>query len=545
MNERLNFRKTALVFMSLAFLFGAIGERVIDEIYNNGLYFSLPYFIFIILGIGILRIETVSKKILVQPQLEVFHKTLLSFDSIIALFILAFFSFLEIFLVINIIRFSSDYLIKILNPEFKLTLSFSHFLVSLSALSWMLLLYAKLFIDRSRLVWLKGLNILVLIFLLGLTSLLFYKPEYFLEYLNTILIDINIDNQFFLRPTTIWDLKIWQNSAGKSFILIGLGYYLFKCWLSQKNTTNSSIKFGLISLMLLFCVLGSSLVYFYPILLLYATELVYLPGSKLLIVVGAISVSLILILIGLNALTSALFEQNKKIDFSLTFEESKYFTKRNVLITLIFLVGLTSGILFIFVGFKDYFYWIGMIFLLLLVLNFTFQFIASFSFNKISKKFDDRNKENKLSGIDKFLVRLIIPLFLLPLLLVSLPDYFSNFLGNKQLSKKIESLQDLGRITSNHHSLEPYIVRDYNKIILEVDSNKVALDKIDSLKSTQKDSIQLYLENRNYKMNESYRIKKLEYHHDVVFVKNISKWSLIIVSLVIFFLYRYKSSKKI
>jgi hypothetical protein len=409
----------------------------------------------------------------------------------------------------------------------------------------MLLLYAKLFIDRSRLVWLKGLNILVLIFLLGLTSLLFYKPEYFLEYLNTILIDINIDNQFFLRPTTIWDLKIWQNSAGKSFILIGLGYYLFKCWLSQKNTTNSSIKFGLISLMLLFCVLGSSLVYFYPILLLYATELVYLPGSKLLIVVGAISVSLILILIGLNALTSALFEQNKKIDFSLTFEESKYFTKRNVLITLIFLVGLTSGILFIFVGFKDYFYWIGMIFLLLLVLNFTFQFIASFSFNKISKKFDDRNKENKLSGIDKFLVRLIIPLFLLPLLLVSLPDYFSNFLGNKQLSKKIESLQDLGRITSNHHSLEPYIVRDYNKIILEVDSNKVALDKIDSLKSTQKDSIQLYLENRNYKMNESYRIKKLEYHHDVVFVKNISKWSLIIVSLVIFFLYRYKSSKKI
>jgi hypothetical protein len=106
--------------------------------------------------------------------------------------------------------------------------------------------------------------------------------------------------------------------------------------------------------------------------------------------------------------------------------------------------------------------------------------------------------------------------------------------------KKIEYLQDLGKITSNHHSLEPYILRDYNKVVMEIDSNKVVLDKIDSLKPIQKDSIQLYLENRNYKMNEDFRISKLQFYHNIVFVKNFSKWALIISILSIFLFYRFK-----
>jgi hypothetical protein len=541
MNKRLNFRKSAVISMSLALLFGGLTIHIIQEIGANGLFFSLPYLIFIFLGISILRIETQTKKSSEDQKSSQFLRSFSSFDSISSIFILAFFSFCEVYLALGILRFSMLYLFKVLKPENPFTYESSHLLVYLSVIYWLFILYVKLFSASSKFNWLKGIRFLVGLSTLGLISLIIYQPQFFIEFIQNIFSDINNENRYILRPTTIWDIKVWQISAGKVFILVMIGYFMYKQWKNQIDRNHlGSLKLGLISLAVLFILIGSSIVYFSPQILSRSSELGYLQNKTLMMMIGIASVILIIFLILLNALTTILYEQNKVLNYSLTFVETKYLTQQNVLFILISLVGLASGILFVFVEFKDYFFWIGMVFLLLLTMSFVLHFIDNFSFNKASKGFSDRFANNQLSSTNKILLRFILPVFLIPILLISIPDYFSDFLGNKQLNKKIESLQDLGKITSNHHSLEPYIVRDYYNIILDIDSNKVVLDKLDSLKPTQKDSIQLYLENRNYKMNESFRIEKLQYHHDVVFVKNFSKWALLIFILLIFLFYRFK-----
>jgi len=540
MNERLNFSKSAVIFMSLALILGALASNVIQEIQTNGLLFSIPYLTYLFLGIAIIRIEFLSTNSSEITKPSNFIQTFLSFDSLSSLIFLAFFTFCEVFFFVGIIKFSFDYLFKILNPDHQFTPLNAHFLGYFGVLIWIILVYLKLVFERSRSTWLNGLRYLVFVFAFVLISMVFYKPDHFLEFINTLMSGFAIENQFSLRPQTIWELKIWHNSAGKSFMLILLIYYLVKVWKSQISTRDSSMKLGLVTLTVVFSVIGCGIVYFTPRLVSRASDLTLLQSSKLMTVLGIILTIFITTILLVCTLSSIFLEQIRRTKYPLSFKESKYLTKKNVVFILIILIGLASGVLFIVVGFKDYFYWFGMNFLLLLILNFTVHFISSFSFNKISKRFDDRNTENKLPTSDKFILRFILPVMLIPLLLISLPDYFTNFIGNKELTKKIEYLQDLGRITSNHHSLEPYIIRDYNKIILDIDSNKVELDKIDSLRPLQKDSIQFYLENRSYKMNESFRIEKLQFHHDVVFVKNFSKWSLLIFILSILLIYRFK-----
>ncbi|MFM7667394.1 MAG: hypothetical protein ACKO7D_04315 [Bacteroidota bacterium] len=540
MNERLNFSKSAVIFMSLALILGALASNVIQEIQTNGLLFSIPYLTYLFLGISIIRIEFLSANSSEITKPSIFIQTFLSFDSLSSLIFLAFFTFCEVFFFVGIIKFSFDYLFKILNPDHQFTPLNAQFLGYFGVLIWIILVYLKLVFERSRLTWLNGLRYLVFVFAFVLISMVFYNPDHFLAFINTLMSDITVENQFSLRPQTIWELKIWQNSAGKSFMLILLVYYLVKVWKSQIRTLDSSMKLGLVTLTVVFSVIGCGIVYFTPRLVSRASDLTLLQSSKLMVVLGIISTIFFTTILLICSLSSIFLEQIKRTKYTLSFKESKYLTKKNVVFILIILIGLASGVLFIVVGFKDYFYWFGMNFLLLLILNFTIHFISSFSFNKLSKRFDDRNTENKLPTSDKFILRFILPLMLIPLLLISLPDYFTNFIGNKELTKKIEYLQDLGRITSNHHSLEPYIIRDYNKIILDIDSNKVELDKIDSLRPLQRDSIQFYLENRNYKMNESFRIEKLQFHHDAVFVKNFSKWSLLIFILSILLIYRFK-----
>jgi hypothetical protein len=543
MNKRLNFRKSAVISMSLALLFGGLTIHIIQEIGANGLFFSLPYLIFIFLGISILRIETQTKtkKSSEDQKSSQFLRSFSSFDSISSIFILAFFSFCEVFLALGILRFSMLYLFKVLKPENPFIYESSHLLVYLSVVYWLFILYVKLFSTSSKFNWLKGTRYLVGLSALVLLSLIIYQPQFFIEFIQNIFNDINNESRYILRPTSIWDIKVWQISAGKVFILVMIGYFMYNQCRNQIDSKHTgSLKLGLISLTALFILLGSCIVYFSPQILSLSSGLGYLQNKTMIILVGIVTVILIIFLLLLNSLTTIFYEQFKGINYSLTFVETKYLTQQNVLFILISLVGLASGILFIFVEFKDYFYWIGMVFLLLITISFVIHFIDNFSFNKESKRFNDRFANNQLSSTNKILLRFILPIFLLPILLISIPDYFSNFLGNKQLNKKIESLQDLGKITSNHHSLEPYIVRDYYKIILDIDSNKVVLDKLDSLKPAQKDSIRLYLENRNFKMNESFRIEKLQYHHDVVFVKNFSKWALLIFILLIFLFYRFK-----
>ena len=489
MNKRLNFRKSAVISMSLALLFGGLTIHIIHEICTNGLFFSLPYLIFIFLGISILRIESQTQKSPEDQKSSQFLRSFSSFDSISSIFIL----------------------------------------------------YLKLFSASSKFNWLKGIRFLVSVATLGLISLIIYQPEFFIEFIQNIFSDINNENRYILRPTTIWDIKVWQISAGKVFILVMIGYFMYNQWRNQIDRKHTgSLKLGLISLTVLFILLGSCIVYFSPQILSLSSGLGYLQNKTTIILVGIVSVILIIFLVLLNSLTTIFYEQFKGVNYSLTFVETKYLTQQNVLFILISLVGLASGILFIFVEFKDYFYWIGMVFLLLITISFVIHFIDNFSFNKASKRFNDRFANNQLSSTNKILLRFIIPIFLLPILLISVPDIFSNFLGNKQLNRKIEDLQDLGKITSNHHSLEPYIIRDYTKVISDIDSNKVILDKIDSLKPVQKDSIQLYLQNRNYKMNEDFRINKLQFYHHIVFVKNFSKWSLLLFVFLILILYRCK-----
>ncbi len=542
MNERLNSIKSVVIFMSLALLLSGLSLSIFNEILSNGLFFSLPYLVFIVLGIAILKIETQTKKSL-EPQ-KSFLRLFVSFDSIISLFILAFFSFCEVFLSLEIITFSFDYFLKILNSERQLISMNSHFLIYLGVIYWVFILYVKILVDSSRFRWLKVIRLFVVFFIIALISLIFYEPVIFLEYINRILTEIINESHFYLRPISIWNLRIWQNSAGKVFILIALGYFFYKQWKNQIKRDNTSHKVAIISLSALFSLLGGAIVYFSPQLQAHVSELGYLRSNKLMTALGIAAICLIVFLIFLNILTTSLFEQNRKIDYSLAFSETKYLTQQNILLLLVSLVGLASGFLFIFVEFKDYFYWLGMIFLILLIMSFSIHFMDNYSFNKESKRFNNRFSENQLSSTDKALLQFIIPALLIPLLLISIPDFFSNFLGNKQLNNKIEYLQDLGRITSNHHSLEPYILRDYNKIILDIDSNKVVLDNLDSLKPAQKDSIQLYLENRNYKMNETLRIQNLQYHHDIVFVKNFGKWSLLIFIVSILAFYRFKLRRK-
>jgi hypothetical protein len=351
-----------------------------------------------------------------------------------------------------------------------------------------------------------------------------------------------MEDRYYLKPVSIWNLKGWLHSAGKIFIVFICIHFGYKIWVKHTSSINSTIKLGLTSISLIFTAIGGVLVYLLPQLATRFQELEYLATDQIWIVLGAMSLGLLILLFLLQSLTNIVFDiqRGSPIYDLLSFEESRILSKRNVLFVLITLLGLTSGILFIYVDFSAYFHWIGMLFLLLITLLFIFHFLNNFSFNKANKSFNNRDGSHELSSTDQLLLKFVIPILLVPILLISVPDIFSNFLGNKQLNRKIEDLQDLGKITSNHHSLEPYIIRDYTKVISDIDSNKVILDKIDSLKPVQKDSIQLYLQNRNYKMNEDFRINKLQFYHHIVFVKNFSKWSLLLFVFLILILYRFK-----
>lgn len=540
MDQRLKFSKSFAIFTLLAFLLGGFTMSIFNEIRLNGILFIIPYIVFFILGIAILKIESNKQMLMENEKGFPFIREFISFDSIISLFILAFFSFFEVFLVIELINFSLDYISKILNPEFQLNLNNSQVLVYFGVLYWMFTLYVKLFKDHALLRWLKGFYYFVVLITLGLISFIFYKPTFFIEFISSLFTGIVNESIYFLHPTTIWNLKIWQNAAGKVFILLILGQFIHQWWKNHISKNNLPTKFGLSSLCITFFLLGITILYFIPQFISFASSIDAMQKDKQLLLIGVFAILILLFLLLIPYVTTVIFEQNIVSVYPLTFQESKYLTKYNVLFMLTSLIGLASGVLFIFVDFKEYFYWIGMLFILLLAISYVIHFKTNFSFNKVNGRFNKRLVDNQLSTVDKVLLQIIIPIFLIPVLLISIPDYFTNFIGNKQLTNKIESLQDLGRITSNHHSLEPFILRDYNKIIIDIDSNKVKLDKIDSLNSIQKDSIKYYLENRNYKLNEVFRINQLQFHHDVVFVKNFSKWALLLFILSFFLFYRYK-----
>jgi hypothetical protein len=547
MNERLNFRKSAVILMSLALLLGGFIYNIVLEIVDNGILFILPYLLFSLLGLSIVRIENSSliaheKNSLAAYMPQPFIKSFLSFNSISSLFLLAFFSFFEVFLSIEIVKFTILHLIKIINPDSLFTFNNPNLFVIVGCLCWILLVYSKLNADHVKSKWLNSFRILIFLIVLVFISLIFFQSNFLLDFIKTYLNDLKMEDRYYLKPVSIWNLKVWLHSAGKIFIVFIFIHFGYKIWVKHTSSFNSTIKLGLTSISLIFTAIGAVLVYLLPQIATRFQELEYLATDQIWIVLGAISLVVIILLFLLQSLTNIVFDiqRGSPIYDLLSFEESRILSKRNVLFVLITLLGLTSGILFIYVDFSAYFHWIGMLFLLLITLLFIIHFLNNFSFNKANKSFNNRDDSHELSSTEQLLLKFVIPILLVPILLISVPDIFSNFLGNKQLNRKIEDLQDLGKITSNHHSLEPYIIRDYTKVVSDIDSNKVILDKIDSLKPVQKDSIQLYLQNRNYKMNEDFRINKLQFYHHIVFVKNFSKWSLLLFVFLILILYRFK-----
>lgn len=547
MNERLNFSKSALIFMSSALFIGGFISSISIEIINNGFLFVIPYLVFLIIGFCVLRIEHffldgLTKKSIVSKKSLQFVKTFLSFNSISSIVLLAFFSFIEIYLSFQIANYLFQNLNKLLNPDYLPSVKFSNLVVLLAVLGWLALVYLKLFTNPTRLRWVKAFHFLIVIMTLGLIPLLFFQIDIVVESVKTYIETLKIEDNYLLRPNSIWELNLWHNAAGKSFILLVLGYFYYKSWKINNGMYSSSNKVGFVTISIFFAALGFVFVYYLPKFLSKIYEFDFLQTEKLPIFLGVASLGILLLLVILNSLNNTLFSITKKLgsfDY-LDFQESRYLTKQNIKFVLISSLGLASGILFVFVDFVNYFHWLGMVFIMLLTFVFVIQFFDYFSYNKINKSFDKKEANYQLSSTNRLILKIVIPTFLIPILFISLPDFYSNFLGNKRLVKKIEYLQDLGKITSNHHSLEPYILRDYNKVVMEIDYNKVVLDKIDSLKPIQKDSIQLYLENRNYKMNEDFRISKLQFYHNIVFVKNFSKWFTLIFILIFIVVYGFK-----
>lgn len=547
MNERLNFSKSVLIFMSLALFLGGVISSISIEIITNGFLFVIPYLVFLIIGLCLLRIELIfldglnKKSINAKKSLQ-FVKTFLSFNSISSIVLLAFFSFIEIFLSFQIANYLFQNLNKLLNPDYLPSVKFSNLVIILSVLGWFALVYMKLFTNPTRLKLVKAFYLLVIIMTLSLIPLLFFQIDTVVESIKTYIEPLKIEDNYLLRPNSIWELNLWHNAAGKSFVLLVLGYFYYKSWKINNGMYSSSNKVGFVTISIFFAALGFVFVYYIPKFLSKIYEFDFLQTEKLPIFLGVASLGILLLLVILNSFNNTLFSITKKLgsfDY-LDFQESRYLTKQNIKFVLISSLGLASGILFVFVDFVNYFHWLGMLFIMLLTSVFIIQFFDYYSFNKSNKSFDKKEANYELSSTNQLILKIVIPIFLIPILFISLPDFYSNFLGNKRLVKKIEYLQDLGKITSNHHSLEPYILRDYNKVVMEIDSNKVVLDKIDSLKPIQKDSIQLYLENRNYKMNEDFRISKLQFFHNIVFVKNFSKWFTLIFILILIVVYRFK-----
>ena len=198
---------------------------------------------------------------------------------------------------------------------------------------------------------------------------------------------------------------------------------------------------------------------------------------------------------------------------------------------LVLILGLPTVLFYNYGVFDEFDYWAGTVSLVVFAFAEIILFAWIFGMDKGWAEIN-MGAEIKVPNAYKFIIKYVTPLILGAILINSLPDIWEN-LSNTKSEEKIAYYQDKSLITRLHHEQEGVMMNKYGSVIQKLDSNKVHLYEIDTLKIEQKDSIKTFLENRKLKKDETYRLEKLDHEHKSVMYKNISRVMLLLLWLVI------------
>ncbi len=198
---------------------------------------------------------------------------------------------------------------------------------------------------------------------------------------------------------------------------------------------------------------------------------------------------------------------------------------------LVLILGLPTVLFFNYGVFDEFDYWAGTVSLVVFAFAEIILFAWIFGMDKGWAEIN-MGAEIKVPKAYKFIIKYVTPLILGAILINSLPDIWEN-LSNKKSKEKIAYYQDRSLITRMHHEQEGIMMDKYGSVIQRLDSNKVHLYEITTLKTEQKDSIKSFIENRKLKKDETYRLEKLDHEHKSVLYKNISRVMLLLLWLTI------------
>jgi SNF family Na+-dependent transporter len=198
---------------------------------------------------------------------------------------------------------------------------------------------------------------------------------------------------------------------------------------------------------------------------------------------------------------------------------------------LVLILGLPTVLFYNYGVFDEFDYWAGTVSLVVFAFAEIILFAWVFGMDKGWAEIN-MGAEIKVPKAYKFIIKYVTPLILGAILINSLPDIWEN-LSNKKSKEKIAYYQDKSRITRLHHEQEGIMMNKYGSVIQRLDSNKVHLYEITTLKMEQKDSIKSFIENRKLKKDETYRLEKLDHEHKSVLYKNISRVMLLLLWLTI------------
>ena len=198
---------------------------------------------------------------------------------------------------------------------------------------------------------------------------------------------------------------------------------------------------------------------------------------------------------------------------------------------LVLILGLPTVLFYNYGVFDEFDYWAGTVSLVVFAFAEIILFAWVFGMDKGWAEIN-MGAEIKVPKAYKFIIKYVTPLILGAILINSLPDIWEN-LSNKKSKEKIAYYQDKSRITRLHHEQEGIMMNKYGSVIQRLDSSKVHLYEITTLKMEQKDSIKSFIENRKLKKDETYRLEKLDHEHKSVLYKNISRVMLLLLWLTI------------
>ena len=168
---------------------------------------------------------------------------------------------------------------------------------------------------------------------------------------------------------------------------------------------------------------------------------------------------------------------------------------------LVLILGLPTVLFFNYGVFDEFDYWAGTVSLVVFAFAEIILFAWIFGMDKGWAEIN-MGAEIKVPKAYKFIIKYVTPLILGAILINSLPDIWEN-LSNKKSKEKIAYYQDRSLITRMHHEQEGIMMDKYGSVIQRLDSNKVHLYEITTLKTEQKDSIKSFIETRKLKKDET------------------------------------------